>query len=350
MQNTRDFSVHHGMRELCDGIPDPEQTALKRGRQCSHAKEDTPNAAYGVNAADMRWASIPAAEKPTVTASELIGKSRNNKNYAHARPWGLQGILTHCFVEAKAARLGTNMSVITDADVHLYCHSKDSPHHLIHSTVAPANVDVRLLGNIEISAEEILALFPQHLKWHDVVHRLAQNGWSPNDMANYINYTRNLSRADGKQGNAILKWLQAADKVILGREKKSGFRDRKLFRTTCFTAKDWTPYEHHSLQGKIDYFLVDLADGLVRFPSGEGARLLTRAVRLAVARADRYVKLSEVQQYIRENLLIFPSLPSLLGQVMAGQHPDVMASARVRTEVRQAKHKQVEDRPVSCNL
>jgi hypothetical protein len=34
---------------------------------------------------------------------------------------------------------------------------------------------------------------------------------------------------------------------------------------------------------------------------------------------------------------------------MAGQHPDVMANARVRTEVRQAKHKQIEDWPVSCD-
>ncbi|KAH7084317.1 hypothetical protein FB567DRAFT_629840 [Paraphoma chrysanthemicola] len=330
MHGPHTYIAHTPKRRCKDALSDQQDVASKRARANNNASEahEDSNATYLAN-------NPLATSLQTVTsASSLIGKARDNKKYAHARPWGLQRILTHRFVEQKAAMLGTQIPPITDADVHLYCYSPQSPYDIIHSAVAPVNVDIRLLGNIEISADEILAFFPHHLKWSDVVHRLAQNGASPNEMANYINHTRNLSKANGKRGNTILKWLQGADKVILRAEKKLGFRDRKPFRTTCFTAKDWVPYVHPRIKEMIDYFLVDLADGLARYPSGEGARSLTRAVRLAVARGDRYVKLSQIQEYIRRNLLIYPPLPSMHVQMMNGHHPDVVASGRMRDEVR----------------
>ncbi|KAH7072019.1 hypothetical protein BKA63DRAFT_577633 [Paraphoma chrysanthemicola] len=333
MQGPHTYIAHSLKRRCDDALPDQQDVNSKRARRNVNASE-----AHADSYAIYSAGSPLATSLQTVTsASGLIGKARDNKKYAHARPWGLQRILAHRFVEQKAALLGIQVPPITDADVHLYCYSPKSPYDIIHSAVAPVNVDVRLLGNIEISADEILAFFPHHLRWPDVVHRLAQNGASPNEMANYMNRTRNLSKANGKRGNTILKWLQTADKAILRAEKKLGFRDRKPFRTTCFTAKDWVPYEHPRIKKTIDYFLVDLADGLAQYPSGEGARLLTRAVRLAVARGDRYVKLSQIQEYVRQNLLIYPLLPSMHFQMMNGHHPDVAASGRIREEVRRAQ-------------
>jgi hypothetical protein len=90
----------------------------------------------------------------------------------------------------------------------------------------------------------------------------------------------------------------------------------------------------------VDYFLVDLADGVVHLPEGEGARLLTRAIRLALNRGDYNVKLSQTRQYIRENLLMFPSLPSLVGQMRAGRHPDTEAILRARVNGHTSKNKQ----------
>ncbi|KAF2034145.1 hypothetical protein EK21DRAFT_85594 [Setomelanomma holmii] len=320
--------VRCGKRKLRD---DSLNGVAKRSRVSVEADAGHIMTDNGTISMDPRFVPNSNADIPQTFAAGIIGKARDNKRHAHARPWGLQRILTHRFIEKECARLDMPKPPITDADIYLYCYSKNSPWDVIRSVVPPENVDVRLLGNIEISAEEILAFFPHHLKWSDVIYRLVQNGWSPNDMANYINYTRNLSRKDGKRGNTILKWLQAADKIILGKEK-SGFRDRASFNTTCSTAKDWVPYEHPNLQGRIDYFLVDLADGLARFPLGDGARLLTRAVRLAVARDDRDVKLSEIHQYIRGNLLIIPPLPSMREQMMAGNHPDAAAIGRWREE------------------
>ena len=263
-------------------------------------------------------------------ASNLIGKKRNNCKQTHSRPWGLQRIITQQFIEQRAAKLGVAVPPVTSEDVYLYCNSPNSPFNPIHSTFPPEWVDIRLLGNIEITAEELLTFFPHHLKWHDAIFRLSQNGWSPNDMAKYVNYARGLVKPDNKRGNTALKWLQAATGDILGKSK-GGFRDRKPWKTTCFTAKDWVPFAHRStFVGPIDYFLVDLSDGVVNLPQGVGARLLTRAIRLALVRGDYDIKLSQIHQYVRENLLIFPPLPSMVGQMMAGKHPDTAAIDRAK--------------------
>jgi hypothetical protein len=59
----------------------------------------------------------------------------------------------------------------------------------MRSIFPPFYVDLRLMGGIEVSAEELLTFFPYHLKWNDMAYRLAQNGWRPADMAKYINYS-----------------------------------------------------------------------------------------------------------------------------------------------------------------
>jgi hypothetical protein len=116
--------------------------------------------------------------------------------------------------------------------------------------------------------------------------------------------------------------------------------NRMPWKTACFSAGRWVPYRHRTIVNMVDYFLVDLADGVVHLPEGEGARLLTRAIRLALNRGDYNVKLSQTRQYIRENLLMFPSLPSLVGQMRAGRHPDTEAILRARVNGHTSKNKQ----------
>ncbi|KAF2818815.1 hypothetical protein CC86DRAFT_413469 [Ophiobolus disseminans] len=272
-------------------------------------------------------------------AARLIGTCRNHRKLVHARPWGLQRMLTQRFVEQKAAPLGIPVPPITDDDIHMFCYSPLSPYSTVHSTITPECVDLRLLRDIEISAEELLTFFPHHLKWHDMIFRLAQNGWSPQDMAAYINFVRGFVKPQNKRGNTVLKWLQAASDTIVGL-KKGGFRDRKPWKTTCFTAKQWVPHDHRTMHGLIDYFLVDLSDGVVNMPQGDGARLLTRAIRLALTRKDYHVRLSQVHQYIRENLLIFPPLRSMVDQMLAGRHPDVVAVNRAKLMLQELKDQQ----------
>jgi hypothetical protein len=212
------------------------------------------------------------------------------------------------------------MPFVGPSDVRLYCHNPRTPFNAIRSTFPPDYVDIRLLGNIEISAEELLTFFPGHLKWNDAIYRLTQNGWSHNDMVQYINYARGLNLPDNIKSGTIIKYIRDADKVILEQEKTK-ITSRPAFSTINFTTKGWVPHQNRYQPG-IDYYLVDLADGVVEYPEGDGARLLTRAIELAVTRQENDVRLSGIHEYIRSNLLIFLVLPSLFDEMMAGRHPD----------------------------
>jgi hypothetical protein len=268
------------------------------------------------------------------TAADLIGKVRDNRKRESVRPWGLQRIITYNFFSSLASRRGVPMPFVGPSDVRLYCHNPHAPFNVMRSTFPPDYVDIRLLGNIEISAEELLTFFPGHLKWNDAIYRLAQNCWSHNDMVQYINYARGLNLPDNMKSGTIIRYIRDADKVILEQEK-SKITSRPAFSTINFTTKGWVPHQNR-YQTWIDYHLVDLADGVVEYPEGDGARLLTRAIELAVARQDNDVRLSGIHQYIRSNLLIFPVLPSLFGEMMAGRHPDRKAVAWVHEARRNA--------------
>ncbi|CAO2653661.1 Nn.00g030720.m01.CDS01 [Neocucurbitaria sp. VM-36] len=267
-----------------------------------------------------------AAPSLTPTAAQLIGRHKAGRRWKNATPWGLKRILTQKFIEQQAITKRVPIPIMSDNDVRDYCNFS-ALFDPVHSMFPPESLDIRLLGTIEISAEELLTFFPNHLKWHDAVYRLAQNSWSCSDMANYINYTRDLSSRVGKRGNTILKWLQAADQRILGLHH-SGSTGRNKWKTTCFTAQSWAPYTRVRRPGLVDYHLVDLADGVVRWPEGEGARLLTRAVRHAIVHGNRDVRLSQIQGYIRGHLLMFPLLKSMVAHMRDGKHPDVLANER----------------------
>lgn len=262
-------------------------------------------------------------------AMQLIGAKRNADRATIARPWGLQRILTHTFVEQQAANLGVPVPFISDADIGTYCVSAGRTFDVIHSTFPPEWIDIRLLGNLELTAEELLTFFPNHLKWHDCIFRLVQNGWSPHDMANYINYTRGLVKPNDKRGNTVLKWLQAANQDILN-EPKQGFKTRGKWSIVGFSPMNWVPYKTRTMPALTDYFLVDLSAHIdfERLPTGDGARLLTRAIIFALKNGHYNVKLSQVREYIRTNLLFTPLLPPMINGYLAGQHPDTVARKR----------------------
>jgi hypothetical protein len=277
-------------------------------------------------------------ESPTrpPTALDLIGAHRANGGSTHARPYGLQRMTTLAFVEQQATKFNVPVPSITEEAVNAYCHSQYSPFDAVHSTFPPESINVRVLGGMDLSAEEILTFFPHHLKWHDAIFRLVQNGWSPHDMAKYINYTRGLVSPNDKRGNTVLKWLQSANGAILGKPKQA-FSDRGRWPVVGFSAGNWVPYAHRNITSLIDYFLVDLAMDVVHLPGGDGARLLTRAMVFAMKHGHYDVKLSQVRQYIRENLLFFPPLPSMIKGYYAGRHPDRLAVDRARVVVENAK-------------
>ncbi|KAH8725708.1 hypothetical protein GQ44DRAFT_796859 [Phaeosphaeriaceae sp. PMI808] len=270
-----------------------------------------------------------------MTSSQLLGISRD-KSYVgrrNRRPWGLQRALTFQKVKDRAEGLGQTIPVITDDTVQKYCvHSDRGTFHPMHSTLPIENVDIRVLGGIELSAEELLTFFPRHLLWPDMLYRLSQNGWESKDVLNYINFTRGFVLPEAITYATMAKWKRDAKNAILSNFSKN----RCKWRTTCFTVTGWEPRKYQFIEGLLDYFLVDLMTGVQHLPEGDGARLLTRAVRLAHRRGDKDIRLGQIHEYIRKNLLIFPLLPSLIGQLKSGKHPDMLSLERVKTTLKRA--------------
>lgn len=263
--------------------------------------------------------SGPASTLPTTTTpllprapttAELL-KQMSGRIYRQFRiPRGLQRIETQAMVEHLAARQGVPIPPVLDDDISRYFKwHKDKPMNALQSFTTPMNVDIRLLGRIRITAAEIIAFFPNHLRWHDGIYRLIQNGWASREIAGYFNYVRQLSGEDAVSQDAIRGMNRNADMMITGKYRGQG-KSRPRFKTTCFTAKTWIP--QLKVTGPesrvIDYFLVDLADGLAHWPTGNGARLLTRAVQFAMQHNYRDVRLSQIHDFIQINRLGWPLL------------------------------------------
>ncbi|KAF2649625.1 hypothetical protein K491DRAFT_721515 [Lophiostoma macrostomum CBS 122681] len=244
------------------------------------------------------------------TAAKLLGTKCGGYYRKFPISFGHQRILTTNAVELAAAEKrmpAKEIPLTLDSDVKRYFkwhHSGTKKFDALVSFSPPLNVDLRLLGNLRVTAAELLTFFPNHIRWHDYIFRLRQNGWSNKHVAGYLNYARQLSGDDAKKMTWVQQAVREADESILGFKgtKERPLTNRPAFRTTGFSCVNWTPYP--KLQGNdailVDYYLVDLVDGVVNMPEGNGARLLTRAVRFAVDHNHRYVKMSQIPEFLQE--------------------------------------------------
>ena len=282
-------------------------------------------------------ASIP----PYPTAASLLGNDIGIMVRQIRIPVGLQRITTQQAVDKAAQEQNILSPPILDTDVTRYWSSHQTkPTHALKSFATPVNIDIRILGNLRITAAEIIAFFPNHFKWHDCIFRLVQNGWPHADIAKYINHIRQLDGANAETGKNIAAHSNAATKALLGASRKDLKKKVDLkWRTTCFVTKDWLPpsqiggHEVHLIQ---DYFLVDLAEGLVKWPTGSGARILTRAVQTAVHYGHRHIRLSQLGQYVRDAEINRPWLQPMAMRGLdrtRGVHPDVVVLDEVRAEM-----------------
>jgi hypothetical protein len=270
------------------------------------------------------------------TVLQLLGQKGGGYYRKFPISFGHQRILTAYALENSAVEKRIPASQIphaSDADVVRFFkwhHSGDKKPDALVSFSPPPNVDLGLMGNLRVTVTELLTFFPSHVRWHDYLYRMRQNGWSNKHIAGFINYARQLAGDDAKKMTWVQQAVREADEGIL---KFKGTKERPLtnrpaWRTTGFTCANWAPYP--KLQGNeatpIDYYLVDLADGVVNWPEGNGARLLTRAVQHAIKHGHRYVRISQIRQFLKEcPEIVEPMLKpmAVMGLDQDGENPDV---------------------------
>jgi hypothetical protein len=204
---------------------------------------------------------------------------------------------------------GSYVPYATDEAVTEYMRwYQQRPAHPLESFSPPANVDIRLLGNIALTATEIITFFPNHIRWLEAGYRFRNNDWTTNELVAYLNYARQL---DGDRAEKVHKYRS----ICLQAHKQMETPGDVL--PDLLTPEHWTFLSElrSSKLTPVDYYIVDLAEGVVHMPFGEGAWILTRTVAYAIEHGYRYVKLSQIHDFIREHNIQPPLNPTMAHEI-----------------------------------
>ncbi|KAF2108771.1 hypothetical protein BDV96DRAFT_670336 [Lophiotrema nucula] len=286
----------------------------------------------------------PRPPPPPPTAAKLLGGSHASLRMTTLLPWGYQRIKTFERLALLATKSNAPIPSFSDENVKGFFSAHASKvrfDHMIKSTAPPIDVDIRLLGKVRITTAELLTFFPLHIKWYDYIYRFIQNGWKVNDIAGYINYARQTDKADAIRANSLIAYQQDADEAIIN-NRKQGSKSRPLFKTTCFTTEKWmVPVDKkwNTLLRVCDYFLIDLADGVVNYPQNEHARLLTKAVQHAFEHDHHDVKISGIGAYAQKHGLGEGLEPMAWRGLKDGEHPDKAAKQALKVEIEEGRNR-----------
>ncbi|CAI6339906.1 unnamed protein product [Periconia digitata] len=168
------------------------------------------------------------------------------------------------------------------------------PYHPVFSTAPSPNVDLRLMGDVEITSIEMIVFFSNHYRWKDWGLRLWNAGWTFSPLVRLIFEVRKCS-------DEIKNMQSVLSKTTFKHLGDARGNPRSPY--TTYTCKQWTPPNATNL---IDYYVRDIAVGVSRedFPTGKDAGLLTQTLQhLFDHQHDPEVmelKLSGLEQFIHK--------------------------------------------------
>lgn len=152
------------------------------------------------------------------------------------------------------------------------------------STAPSALVDLRYLGNYQVTPVELLTFFPEHTAWRDVMWRLHRAGFTPNEIVRYILYSRRVTRqfipgttqeilSQGPDCLNATTYVHQRDNAVPWANNKAPDMNMGALDTERAYQYRRKPLE--------DYRLRDLAYGVVRRPIGADRQILTAAIEVA---------------------------------------------------------------------
>ncbi|KAH3905970.1 hypothetical protein HBI56_161230 [Parastagonospora nodorum] len=167
---------------------------------------------------------------------------------------------------------------------HFDVNGSTSP---IYSQAAPGQVDIRLLGALNLTAYELVIWFPTHGRdWVDWSKRLAGNGWSPTHVARLANKARDTDETEGILKSTIENQFSKHAPLATRTE------------TEVFSCDSWTP---PSVPRLIDYHVRHLVTGVSRteFPSGADRGPVTAAIEYFLDHPEHLMlKLGEMESFV----------------------------------------------------
>jgi hypothetical protein len=154
------------------------------------------------------------------------------------------------------------------------------------SVATPVHVNITLLKDVEITLVELICYFPTHYMWRKAGDRIVRAGLSGTDVANFINWSRNL------QGNAARNISTVGDQMSY---EYVNYRRVKIVRepeteSATYTTEGW----NYTSLDLTDYPLLGLAHGLKHLPEGPDAGPLTAIMKWCREQGRYKTLLSEV--------------------------------------------------------
>ncbi|KAJ4353598.1 uncharacterized protein N0V89_005328 [Didymosphaeria variabile] len=226
--------------------------------------------------------NVPAAYQQNSASGGPSESAKNTSRIATPKP----GLYQDRALPAGALRIWSEIG----AQLPQVSHRSEHP---IYSHAPFYTVDLRLLGDVYITAHELLTWFPDHLGyWPDLIHRLAGGGWTDTDMIKFVYVVRGMTSSTSKEDARMAE----RDRSRIGhyrgdlgvtqtRQGTSKVVPRPYADLTCANWQDprrATKIRGGDIEGHIDYYVSDLADGVLpaMYPTGVNAGALTDVIRL----------------------------------------------------------------------
>ncbi|KAH4113564.1 hypothetical protein HBI82_169070 [Parastagonospora nodorum] len=174
------------------------------------------------------------------------------------------------------------------------------------------HADIPLLGGIYVTIIELMSFFPEHHKWRAIANRMRIARWSAGKIREYIFWSRRLPVTALRAHLGSAMRYQSVQSQTWTEVQIDGVRVNSAAGWTMGgISTDRSMGERAQYSQLSDYFLVDLAEGLVNFPHGADRGILTFTVQHAMNHGHDRVKMSNLASYVQTQALVHQSGVSL---------------------------------------
>ncbi|KAL1608020.1 hypothetical protein SLS60_002959 [Paraconiothyrium brasiliense] len=307
------------------------------------------NSGMPQNAGHVAPPNAPAVYQGNSASSGASHPVRKLSGFATPKP----GLYQFRALPAGALRIWREIGADVPVSVTLSHRSE----HPVYTHAPFYTVDLRLLGDVYITAHELLTWFPDHLVyWPDCVRRLGGAGWTNSDMVKFIYVVRGMTSSASKEDALIAErdisrigHYRGDLGLTQSHQAKNGTVPQPYADLTCANFQD--PRRHGHMQGGdmaslIDYYVSDLVDGVVptMYPTGANASALTDVIQLVKDFPDyaecRALKLSGVSAFAKQMGLFRTAAEAGLQTSMhsGATHADSTALAAAAALVRRPEY------------
>ncbi|KAJ4364602.1 hypothetical protein N0V83_009198 [Neocucurbitaria cava] len=251
--------------------------------------EDTASVQY-TDAASVQSADAAQSQSAVTIVTDVnvfIASVPNRASRRHIGRGNKRFAMSHGHIRAYVEFLGQSM-------IQLPSHANSEYGHEMKSFATPETVDLTLL-RVPVTSQEIMTFTPYSTVIHEVAERLHRS-WTPSDMANYMNWARDLTYENSYHRTMFSH--QYNHTRIDARHRIANVPSRMSRRSQL---------DQNSKKAFHDYYLWDMGEGVHRYPEGRAAQLLTHVIRhVRLVTNDRDVRLSQLEEYAAKHQITVP--------------------------------------------